>query len=88
VSERQTAVALRYLKRQEEAPRVVAKGHGALAERILELARRHGVPVHRDSDLVEILVRLELGAVIPPALYQAVAEILAYIYRMNRRAGG
>lgn len=85
-SARQTAVALRYVRGEDEAPRVLAKGRGAIAERIIEIARRHGVPVHRDADLVEVLARLDIGAAIPPELYEAVAEILAYLYRMNRLA--
>lgn len=77
------AVALRYDDRRDPAPRVVAKGQGKIAERILEVARRHGVPVHQDPDLVEVLAKVELEQVIPAALYQAVAEILAFLYRLN-----
>ncbi|MBI2900640.1 MAG: EscU/YscU/HrcU family type III secretion system export apparatus switch protein [Planctomycetes bacterium] len=83
-SDRQVAVALQYVRAEDEAPRVVAKGRGALAERILDLARKHGVPVHQDTDLVEVLVKLDLGDLIPPELYKAVAEILAHLYKMNR----
>ena len=86
MSDRQTAVALRYVNHEDDAPRVMAKGRGSLAERILQLAREHGVPVHQDADLVEILVRLDVGQSIPAELYQAVAEVLAYIYRMNKNA--
>lgn len=86
MSERQVAVALRYLSDEDEAPRVIARGRGSLAERILDLARQHHIPVHRDSDLVEVLVRLDLDQLIPPDLYKAVAEILAYIYRVNKKA--
>jgi flagellar biosynthesis protein len=84
MTKRQVAVALRYLEGEDGAPRVVAKGRGDLAGRILDLARRHGVPVHRDTDLAEVLGRLDLGESIPPELYQAVAEVLAYLYSMNR----
>ena len=86
MSDRQLAVALRYSKKQEEAPRVLAKGRDSLAERILQLARQHDIPVHQDTDLVEILIRLDVGDLIPPELYKAVAELLAYIYRMNKMA--
>ena len=82
-SDRQVAIALRYLRDRDEAPRVVAKGRGHLAARILEVAKSNGVPVHRDSDLADVLVRLELDQIIPAELYQAVAEILSYLYRMN-----
>ena len=82
-SERQVAVALRYLREKDQAPRVVAKGRGSLAEKIIQLAQKNNVPVHQDSDLVEVLVRLELDQFIPADLYQAVAEILSYLYRIN-----
>jgi flagellar biosynthesis protein len=84
MSARQRAVALRYLRGEDGAPQVVAQGRGELAERILSLARQHGVPVHRDDDLAEVLLKLDLGDAIPPELYQAVAEVLAYLYRVNR----
>ena len=80
---RSKAVALRYDDLRDPAPRVVAKGQGKIAERILEVARRCGVPVHEDPDLVEVLAKVELEQVIPSALYQAVAEILAFLYRLN-----
>lgn len=83
-SERQVAVALRYLTEREDAPRVVAKGRGTIAERIVDLARRRGIPVHQDTDLVEVLARIDIEAIIPPELYKAVAEILAHLYRINR----
>ena len=81
------AVALRYDAPESEAPRITAAGSGAVAERILELARRHGVPVREDRALVEILAKLEVGSEIPPQLYQVVAEVLAYVYRVNARLG-
>ncbi|MFH0910350.1 MAG: EscU/YscU/HrcU family type III secretion system export apparatus switch protein [Planctomycetota bacterium] len=80
---RQLAVALRYDEAREPAPRVVARGAGVVARRIVELARAHGIPIRDDPDLVESLSQLELGDIIPPELYPAVAEVLAYIYRMN-----
>jgi flagellar biosynthesis protein len=83
MSDRQVAVALKYLRARSRAPQVVAKGRGSVAERIVEIARRKGIPVHRDSDLAEVLVKLELDDWIPPELYKAVAEVLAYLYRMN-----
>lgn len=84
MNDRQLAVALKYLRSGDDAPRVVARGRGPLADRILELARRHNVPVHRDTDLAQVLVKLDLGETIPPELFKAVAEVLAYLYRMNR----
>jgi len=80
---RKKAVALRYEAEKDPAPRVVGKGSGLLAERIIALAREHNIPVHEDVDLVEVLSRLDLNAAIPPETYVVVAEILAFIYRAN-----
>jgi len=78
-------VALRYDPDQDNAPRVVAKGRGRTAEQILELARKNSVPVREDPNLVQVLSRLNLDQEIPPEVYQAVATILAFLYRVNRR---
>ena len=83
--ERKKAVALRYHRGEDPAPVVVAKGAGLLAERILEVAREHDIPLYEDPDLVEILAKIDLGNVIPPELYQAVAEALAFVYNLNRK---
>lgn len=77
------AVALRYRAAEAEAPRVVAKGQGALAERIIELAFAHGVKVRQDADLVAVLEALDLDAAIPVQAFAAVAEILAHVYLAN-----
>ena len=82
------AVALRYERAKDDAPRVVAKGSGHLAERILALAREHRVPVHADRNLVEALGALDIDLEIPPELYRAVAEVLVFVYRLNRTLGG
>lgn len=78
------AVALRYERGSDGAPRVVASGQGAVAERILEAARAAGVQVTRDGELIELLARVPLGTEIPAELYQAVAEVLAFVYRLNQ----
>ena len=80
---RPLAVALRYERRETDAPRVTAKGSGELAQRILELARAHDVPVREDPDLLELLAACDLGAEIPQELYHAVAELLAFLHRLN-----
>ena len=85
-SRKKKAVALRYDALKDQAPKVVAKGEGLLAEKILELARQSGVPVREQSDLVEILSRLEINAEIPPETYVIVAEILAWVYELNNKA--
>lgn len=77
------AVALRYREGRDSAPLVTAKGRGAVAEKIIELAREAGVPVKEDADLVEILSHLDLNEAIPPDSYVIVAEILAWVYRLN-----
>ncbi len=77
------AAALKYDPKRDKAPRVVAKGEGWLAERILALAREHKVPIKEDAQLVEALSRLELEAEIPPELYEAVAVVLAWAWRLN-----
>ncbi|GIX46293.1 MAG: flagellar biosynthetic protein FlhB [Candidatus Tectimicrobiota bacterium] len=84
---RKTAVALRYDAAKDAAPRVTAKGHGLLADKILALAREKGVPIREDADLVQALAQLDLQQEIPPSLYRAVAEILAFVYRLNAAYG-
>jgi flagellar biosynthesis protein len=82
------AVALCYQRAQAasdaHAPRVVAQGAGWVAERILELAREHGVPIHEDRDLVAMLAACDVDDEIPSELFAAVAEVLAWLYRQNR----
>jgi flagellar biosynthesis protein len=77
------AVALKYDGKKDKAPRVVARGRGAIAEKIMAVARENDVPLHEDKNLVQILEALELETEIPPELYRAVAEVLAFIYRLN-----
>ena len=84
-SKRQLAIALRYNEDKDASPRVVAKGQGKIANKIVELAREQGIPVRDDPDLVEALSRLDVGSLIPTELYPAVAELLAFIYRQNQR---
>jgi flagellar biosynthesis protein len=84
--DRQTvAVALHYEEHDKAAPRVVASGRGAVADRILELAFAHGIKVREDADLAEILAAVEVGEQIPVAAFTAVAEILFHILRANER---
>lgn len=79
------AVALRYQPKSDHAPRLVAAGRGYLADKILELAQRYGIPVRQDRNLLQVLSRLDLNQEIPPEVYQAVAEILAFVYRLSSR---
>lgn len=77
------AVALKYDPEKGKAPKVTAKGQGFIAEKIIQLAKEHGIPVKDDPDLVEVLSGLELDSEIPPSVYIVVAELLAFAYSMN-----
>ena len=79
------AVALKYIPDQNRAPKVTAKGSGILAEKIIELAKKHGVPIQEDPALVQILSQLDFYQEIPPSIYLVVAEILAFIYSANQK---
>ena len=79
------AVALRYDRERDQAPRVLAKGSGPIAERIVDAARRHGIPLVANPIAADLLAQTDLDAEITPEFYQAVAEILAYIYRLEGR---
>lgn len=81
------AVALKYDKTKNPAPHVAAKGRGSIAERILEVAEEYDIPVHSDADLVEILEKVELEQEVPLEVYTVVAEIFAYLYKMNNKMG-
>ncbi len=77
------AIALTY-DPEEDAPKVIASGRGALAERIIEEAKQAKVPVHKDSKLADTLSKLEIGDMIPPELYEVVAEILVFVDQMDK----
>jgi flagellar biosynthesis protein len=79
------AVALKYIPDQDRAPKVTAKGSGILAQKIIELAQKHGVPIKEDPALIQILAQLDFYQEIPPSIYVVVAEILAFIYSMNNQ---
>jgi len=79
------AVALRYDPGKEDAPRILATGSGKIADDIIALAQEHAIPIHDDPLLVEALAALDIDTLIPPELYQVVAEVLAYIVRVRER---
>ncbi|MDR2736686.1 MAG: EscU/YscU/HrcU family type III secretion system export apparatus switch protein [Gracilibacteraceae bacterium] len=85
IPEREKAAALAY--NDIGVPRVIAKGEGELARKILEVADKEGVPIQKNDLLVDALLNVELSKEIPPELFEAVAEILAFIYRLNKRKG-
>ena len=80
------AIALEY-DPIEDAPKVIASGRGVLAERIIEKAKESDVPIHRDDKLADTLSRLESGDMIPPELYEVVAEILVFVDAMDKLKG-
>jgi len=80
---REKAVALKYRKEEDRAPKVVAKGVGAVAAAIKATAEKHGIPIRRDDDLIELLAEVDIDREIPAQLYAAVAEVLSWIYRAN-----
>ncbi|HWS30605.1 MAG TPA: EscU/YscU/HrcU family type III secretion system export apparatus switch protein [Clostridia bacterium] len=79
-----SAAALKYDAGKDAAPRVVGIGRGYLAKKMLETAKEHSVPVKEDEALARSLIKLDIGREIPEELYVAVAEILAFLYRMDR----
>lgn len=81
--DRRRAVALSYEAGSMPAPTVSASGQGEVAERIIALAREHGVTIREDPDLVALLAQLDVGQIIPPELYAVVAEVLAFVYRLK-----
>lgn len=78
------AIALEY-DPSDEAPRVVASGKGILVDKIIEKARESSVPIHRDDKLADTLSRLDIGEMIPPELYEVVAEILVFVDAVDHR---
>ena len=81
-----TAIALRYSPETGAAPKIVAKGEGFLADEILRVARENDVPLRQDPALAGALATLDIGSQIPPELFRAVAEVLAFVYKMNGKA--
>ena len=79
------AVALQYDREKDSAPKVTAKGQGKVAQKIIELAQKHDIPIKDDPDLIEVLSSLEIDEEIPSEIYVAVAELLAFVYSMNSK---
>ena len=82
---RQVAIALGYKPDVQNAPKLIAKGQGLIADKIIELAKSKGIPIKKDDDLIKVLSKLEIEEEIPPELYEAVAELLAFIYKLNQQ---
>lgn len=83
-AQQQAAIALAY-GQDDDAPRVLAKGRGLVAQAIIDKARAHGVYVHESRELVGLLMQVDLDQRIPPQLYRAVAELLVWIYRLEQQ---
>lgn len=79
------AVALRYDTDKENAPKVVAKGKGLIAENIIKIAEENELPIKKDEDLVELLTKIEIDKEIPQNLYKAVAEVFSFIYNVTNK---
>jgi Uncharacterized homolog of the cytoplasmic domain of flagellar protein FhlB len=80
------AVALNYVRGQDQTPYVSAKGEGFIAQKIIDKATEANIPVQEDPSLVSMLSGLDLNEMIPPELYGAVAEIFSYIYKIDEKA--
>lgn len=85
---RKKAVALSYQQEKSEAPELTAKGEGEIAENIIAAAKANEIPIQEDASLVQLLSQLNINETIPSDLYEAVAEIFAFLYRMDQKAGG
>lgn len=84
---RKDAIALSYNPIVAEAPKIIAKGKGLIAQNIINKAKEHDIPIQEDASLVELMGQLEVNETIPEQLYQAVAEVFAYIYHIDRNHG-
>ena len=82
--EKKQAIALRYQADKDHSPKVIGKGQGLRAEEIITLAKKHQIPIQEDPSLVGMLSQLEVNQTIPPELYEVVAEVFAFIYRIDQ----
>ena len=78
------AVVLKYDSSKDNAPKLIASGKGHVAEKIIEIAKENCIPFYKDSALTDTLLELDLGKDIPPELYQAIAEILIFVYKTDQ----
>ena len=79
------AAALRYDTQKENAPRVIAKGEGQIAENIIKIAKENELPIKKDEDLIELLSNIEIDKEVPEELYKAVAEVFSFVYRVTNK---
>ena len=78
------AAALKYDGNRDRAPRITAQGRGQVAEKIIDIARENHIPLYEDQNLIQVLDALDVDTEIPPELYRAVAEVLAFVYRLDK----
>lgn len=81
----QKAVALKYDRSADKAPRVTASGKGEVAKNIIKVAQLHKLPIKKDEDLIELLSKVEIDREVPENLYKAVAELFSYIYKVSKK---
>ncbi|WP_297485426.1 FlhB-like flagellar biosynthesis protein [Sulfurimonas sp.] len=81
---KEKAVALQYDNDKNNAPKVIAKGEGRTAQKIIQIAKENDVRLKKDEDLVELLSKVELDAEVPPEMYKAVAEIFSFLYKITK----
>ena len=79
------AAALKYNRQKDNAPRVIAKGDGQIAQNIIKIAELHKLPIRKDEDLIELLSKVEINKEVPQALYKAVAEVFSFIYKVTNK---
>ncbi len=79
------ASSLSYDRERDRAPKLSAKGRGKVAEKIIEVAKLHNIPIHKDEDLAEILDKVEIEQEVPLEVYAVVAEVFSYIYKVNQQ---
>ena len=79
-----SAVSLQYIKADNTAPKVTAKGQGWVAEKIIKIAQERNIPIREDKDLLNLLSEIDIGREVPESLYKVVAELLAWVYQLNK----
>ena len=79
-----SAVSLKYRPESDNAPRITAKGKGKIAEKIIKIAKEHNIYIHEDPDMIEVLSQFDINDEIPPDLYFVAAELLAFVYSLNK----
>jgi len=79
-----SAISLQYQKEINLAPKITARGEGWVAEKIIEIAQERNIPIRKDKDLLNLLSEIDVGREVPESLYKVVAELLAWVYQLNK----